>query len=138
LKQPAVRAAGGVIWRTGPDGELEVLAVHRPRYDDWSLPKGKCEDGESDAECALREVQEETGLACRLEEELATTRYRDRHDREKVVRYWAMRPQEGAFVPHQEVDEVRWVSAGQAPALLSYPRDAEVVALFSRAGRRSP
>jgi 8-oxo-dGTP pyrophosphatase MutT (NUDIX family) len=126
------------VWRTGPDGELEVLLVHRPRYDDWSLPKGKCAEGEEDADCALREVAEETGLSCRLEEELATTRYRDGRGREKVVRYWAMRPQEGAFVPHDEVDEVRWVPAHRAGSLLSYSRDAEVVARLSRAGRRSP
>jgi 8-oxo-dGTP pyrophosphatase MutT (NUDIX family) len=126
------------VWRTGPDGELEVLLVHRPRYDDWSLPKGKCAEGEEDADCALREVAEETGLSCRLEEELATTRYRDGRGREKVVRYWAMRPQEGAFVPHDEVDEVRWVPAHRAGSLLSYRRDAEVVAQFSRAGRQSP
>lgn len=132
-----VRAAGGVVWRSGPDGDLEVLVIHRPRYDDWSLPKGKCEDGEGDAECALREVEEETGLFCRLEEELATTRYRDRQDREKVVRYWAMHPLEGAFNPGREVDEVRWLPPSGAAALLSYPRDAEVVADFvaRRAGR---
>ena len=132
--EEVVRAAGGVVWRMGADGQLEVLAVHRPRYDDWSLPKGKAEDGEGDAECALREVEEETGLSCRLEEELETTRYRDRHDREKVVRYWAMRPVAGSFVPHREVDEVRWVSPAEAARLLSYGRDAEVVAGFA-AGR---
>lgn len=135
-----VRAAGGVVWRTGPGGDLEVLAVHRPRYDDWSLPKGKAEDGEGDAECALREVEEETGLSCRLEEELDTTRYRDRHGREKVVRYWAMRPVAGSFAPHREVDEVRWISPAEAAGLLSYPRDAEVVAGFvaGRSGAEPP
>jgi 8-oxo-dGTP pyrophosphatase MutT (NUDIX family) len=122
------------VWRRGPGGDLEVLAVHRPRYDDWSLPKGKLEDGESDAECALREVEEETGLSCRLEEELPSTRYRDRHDREKLVRYWAMRPLEGSFSPRREVDEVKWISPGAASDLLSYSRDAEVVAAFA-AGR---
>jgi 8-oxo-dGTP diphosphatase len=125
-----IRAAGGVVWRTGPAGELEVVVIHRPRYDDWSLPKGKCEDGEGDVECALREVEEETGFSCRLEEELATTRYRDRHDRQKVVRYWAMRPLEGTFQPHQEVDEIRWISSAEAATLLSYPRDADVVERF--------
>jgi 8-oxo-dGTP diphosphatase len=132
-----VRAAGGVVWRTGSEGTLEILVIHRPRYDDWSLPKGKCEDGEDDAACALREVTEETGLSCLLEEELATSRYRDRHDREKAVRYWAMRPLEGAFVPHQEVDDVKWIAAAQAGSVLSYPRDAEVVALLT-AQKASP
>lgn len=124
--EPEVRAGGGVVLRPAGDG-VEVLVVHRPRYDDWSLPKGKAEDGEGDAECALREVEEETGLRCALGRELPSTRYVDRKGRDKRVRYWAMTVEGGTFAPNHEVDEVRWVDPGEAVALLSYDRDAEVV-----------
>ena len=121
------------MWRTGPQGAIEVLVVHRPRYDDWSLPKGKAEPDESDEACALREVEEETGLRCRLGDELPGASYRDQHGRAKVVRYWAMEPLEGTFTPHQEVDEVRWWPASSAGALLSQESDAEVVAALVEA-----
>ena len=85
-----VRAAGGIPVRDGRDG-LEVLVVHRPQYDDWSFPKGKCEEGETDEACALREVQEETGLVCALERELPSTAYHDSRGRQKRVRYWRLR-----------------------------------------------
>ena len=92
-----VRAAGGVVWRrrTGPG--YDVLLVHRPKYDDWTLPKGKADDGESDEDCALREVEEETGLRCLLGPELVAVDYRDRYDRPKHVRYWTMEPVSGRF-----------------------------------------
>src|SRR5688500_163787 len=109
-----VRAAGGVVVRDG-----RVLLVHRPKYGDWTLPKGKAEPGESDEACAQREVEEETGLVCELGRELATVRYRDHHGRPKVVRYWEMRPVAGGFEPTDEVDEVRWVAAGEAAGVLT-------------------
>ena len=84
-----VRAAGGVVTRGEPP---EVLVVHRPRYDDWSFPKGKAEPGERDEDCALREVEEETGLRCELREELPSTSYTDARGRPKRVRYWLMTP----------------------------------------------
>jgi 8-oxo-(d)GTP phosphatase len=121
-----VRAAGGVVRRAGPHGE-EVLLVHRPRYRDWTFPKGKAHPGESDAETALREVEEETGLSCLLGDELPSTTYRDSRARQKVVRYWTMRVESGSFEPHREVDEVRWVSRGEAEAALSYDRDHDVI-----------
>lgn len=113
-----VRAAGGLVVQDG-----RVLLVHRPKYDDWSFPKGKCAVGESDETCALREVEEETGLRCDLLEEIGETRYRDGKGRRKVVRYWRMRPLAGAFVPHDEVDEIRWETSERAAQLLSWPRD---------------
>ncbi|MFN2609082.1 MAG: NUDIX hydrolase [Acidimicrobiales bacterium] len=125
-RDAVVEAAGGLVWRQGTAG-VEVLLVHRPRYDDWSLPKGKLDDGEQFPAAALREVEEETGLRCALGREVAGTRYRDRHGRPKVVRYWEMRPVEGRFVPSDEVDEVRWLPLAGAAALLSYPRDADVL-----------
>jgi polyphosphate kinase len=121
-----VRAAGGVVWRRGEQG-IEVLLVHRPRYDDWSHPKGKCDSGESDEACALREVQEETGLDCSLGDELVATSYRDRHGRPKRVRYWSMRPIEGHFEPIDEVDQVRWLPIDEARQLLTYGHDITVL-----------
>jgi 8-oxo-dGTP diphosphatase len=117
-----VHAAGGVVLRDGL-----VAIVHRPKYDDWSLPKGKLDDGESFEEAALREVEEETGLRCHLVRELPTVRYEVR-GRPKEVRYWAMEVEDEApFDPTQEVDEVRWVEPQDALALLSYDRDREPV-----------
>jgi len=127
-----VRASGGVVWRRSGDGAVEILLVHRPRYDDWSLPKGKCDPGESDEACGLREVEEETGFTCRLGAELPSTRYRDNKDRPKVVRYWAMEPRagEGRFVPNDEIDEIRWLPADEALRHLSYDHDRPVVEAF--------
>jgi 8-oxo-dGTP diphosphatase len=128
----SVRAAGGVVVRE-VRGAIEIAIVHRPRYDDWSLPKGKLLDGESFEEGAEREVTEETGLQVRRGEELPPVRYRDRRGRPKIVRYWLMTCTGGAFSPNDEVDVLRWVSPRQAARLLSYPHDrALVVALEPR------
>jgi 8-oxo-dGTP pyrophosphatase MutT (NUDIX family) len=124
---PVVRAAGGVLWRRSPSGELEVLVVHRPKYDDWSLPKGKCEPGEPDDECALREVEEETGYRCRLGPELPGNSYTDRQGRPKQVRYWTMTVEAGAFRANGEVDQARWTALDDLRRTLSYRRDAEVL-----------
>lgn len=113
-----VRAAGGLVVRNG-----EVLLVHRPKYGDWTFPKGKAGDGESDEDCALREVREETGLDCELLDELPSTYYIDSHGRPKRVRWWRMRPRGGAFAPNDEVDEIRWLEPRDAAELLSYDRD---------------
>ena len=104
-----------------------MLLVHRPKYDDWTLPKGKLDEGESYEEAARREVEEETGLRCRLGDEVASSRYSDRNGRAKVVRYWAMTPEGGRFTPNDEVDEVRWLSPQAARSLLTYDRDRPVV-----------
>ena len=123
-----VEAAGGVVWRPAPGGEgTEIVLVHRPRYDDWSLPKGKLDAGESFEEAALREVEEETGLRCELGHYLGETSYRDHKDRSKVVRYWAMRAGEGEFDPDDEVDDLRWVPVSEAAAVLDYDFDRELV-----------
>lgn len=123
-----VRAAGGVVWRRAPDtGEIEVVLVHRPSYDDWSLPKGKNEAGEPDEQAALREVDEETGLRCRLGPELKSVAYPDR-SREKRVRYWAMTVESATpRQPDDEVDATRWLSVGEAEALLTYEEDRTVL-----------
>jgi 8-oxo-dGTP diphosphatase len=123
-----VQAAGGVVLR-GEDDEAEVAVVHRPRYDDWSFPKGKLDPGETSEEAALREVREETGLTCRLGPELAFARYEDNQGRLKVVRYWLMAVVEDpGFEPNDEVDELRWLTPAEATGLLTYARDRELVA----------
>jgi 8-oxo-dGTP diphosphatase len=126
-KDGPVRAGGGVIWRRGPDGLLEIVLVHRPAYDDWSLPKGKVERGETDEQAALREVEEETGLVCRLGPEMPSTHYRDRFGRPKTVRYWAMTPERGELAGHHEVDEAEWVPVDEARPRISYEHDREIV-----------
>lgn len=128
-----VQAAGGVVWRRSPDREVEILLVHRPRYNDWTLPKGKLEGSESHERGALREVEEETGLRCRLGPELRSTAYRDGKGRPKLVRYWAMTPVGGRFAPTDEVDEIRWVPIAAAPELLTYGRDRDVLAALGAA-----
>ena len=117
-----VQAAGGVLVRDG-----RVAVVHRPKYDDWTLPKGKLDPGESFDEAALREVEEETGLRAELAEELPSTHYRDSKGRSKVVRYWRMTPLSGEFEPNDEVDELRWLGADEAAELLTFDRDREVL-----------
>ncbi|MGI9118696.1 MAG: NUDIX hydrolase [Acidimicrobiales bacterium] len=131
--EPSVRAAGGVVWRPGPGGP-EVLVVHRPKYDDWSLPKGKCDPGETSADCAVREVEEETGFRCLLGPELPATSYTDRKGRPKAVRYWVMTQTDDAtdFVANAEVDQALWRPVGDACMLLSYQRDRDVVAAFAQ------
>jgi 8-oxo-dGTP pyrophosphatase MutT (NUDIX family) len=131
VAESPVRAAGGVVWRKPVDGDVEILLVHRPKYGDWTLPKGKAEPDETDEDCALREVHEETGLRCRLGPELPSTSYRDRFDRPKVVRYWAMEPLEGHFEPSDEVDSVEWLRREEVTGRLTYERDRPVVAALA-------
>jgi 8-oxo-dGTP diphosphatase len=123
---PDVAAAGGVVVRSG-DGGRRVAVIHRPKYMDWSLPKGKLEPGEDWLEAALREVEEETGYRCKASIELPHVSYLDRKGRRKLVRYWLMEPVDGEFQPHGEVDELRWIGREQAEELLTYPHDRELV-----------
>jgi 8-oxo-dGTP diphosphatase len=138
--EPVVLAAGGVVWRHGEgkqdqpseqSDQVEVVLVHRPRYGDWSLPKGKLDPGEDHTTAALREVEEETGLRCELEEALPASRYRDRKGRPKVVRYWLMRPVGDAGTPSActtgEIDETVWREVGEAKVMATYERDRELI-----------
>lgn len=126
--RPEVLAAGGVVWRPRDGGGVEIVVVHRPHRQDWSLPKGKLDPtDDSLAACALREVWEEAGFHCALGEELPATRYEDHKGRAKEVRYWTMTVTGGAFAPNDEVDELRWVTPQEAMALLNYATERDTV-----------
>ena len=142
-----VRAAGGIIWRNAKNdtksehfeaADLEIIVIHRPSYLDWSFPKGKVDPGETEPECAIREVIEETGLVCELQVELPSVHYIDRGGKDKTVRYWKMVETGGkntespkpSPVAYGEVDIVRWVSVEEAFDLLTYERDKIVLKDF--------
>jgi phosphohistidine phosphatase SixA/8-oxo-dGTP pyrophosphatase MutT (NUDIX family) len=132
-----VRAAGGIVVR-GDGDDRRIALVHRPRYDDWSLPKGKLMDGEDEQLAALREVEEETGLRCRLGEPVGAVTYADRNGRPKVVRYWVMRPEGGEFRPGAEVDELLWLAPADAFAMLSYAHDRDLLRSALEIRTRAP
>lgn len=123
-------AAGAVLWRDA-DGDVEIAVVHRQRYDDWSLPKGKLASDETIPACAVREIHEETGYACVLGRFLRTVSYVHRGS-SKDVHYYSAEAVSGSFVANDEVDELRWVSVASAPSLLTYEDDRSVVAEFAR------
>jgi len=125
--KPDISAGGGVVVRRDEEGHTRVAAIHRPKYMDWSLPKGKLEKDEGWRDAALREVQEEIGYRCEAGVELPHVSYLDRKSRRKLVRYWLMEPIEGEFNAHDEVDELRWVTASEADELLTYAHDKELV-----------
>ena len=126
LRQTPIRAAGGACCPESQGGK-EVLLVHRPAYDDWSLPKGKAHDGESDEDCARREVEEETGLRCELDASFRRPATATARGRPKVVRYWAMQPDAGEACAQAEVDEVAWLSPEEAKRRLTWKRDRAVL-----------
>jgi 8-oxo-(d)GTP phosphatase len=127
LRSDEVRAAGGMVVRAEAGGMLRIAVIHRPRYDDWSFPKGKADPGESDEATALREIFEETGLTCIPGQELATVRYTDQQGRPKVVRYWVMTPMEGEFSATAEVDQILWLTFKGAEHLLTYEHDRRLM-----------
>ena len=132
-----VQAAGGLVWREHK-GEWEVLLVHRPRYDDWSFPKGKADPGETAEQTARREVEEETGLACTLDAPAGEVRYVDSKGRPKIVRYWHMTPDDEGhfFTPNDEVDELLWCHPADAEARLTYDHDRKLFRRTANPGRR--
>lgn len=135
---PPIRAAGGVLWRHAPedDATIEVAVIHRPRYDDWSLPKGKVASGESELEAAVREILEETGFHVRVGRPLGVTRYTKESvsgARPKVVRWWAMQAEGGGFSPTREVDELAWMAPDRAAKRLTRATDVQVLERFAAA-----
>ncbi|MFJ8693874.1 NUDIX hydrolase [Streptomyces roseolilacinus] len=124
-----VRAAGCVLWRRAADGAVEVCLIHRPKYDDWSFPKGKVKAGEELLAAAVREVREETGRGCEPGVRLGTVRYRA-GTREKEVTYWSAEATSGAFTPNKEVDALRWLPPEEARGLLTHPQDRSLVTWF--------
>ena len=132
-REAEVRAGGGVVVRE-VGGRIEVALVHRPRYDDWSLPKGKLEPGESFEAGALREVEEETGLHCELGDELSPISYHDRKGRLKLVRYWVMSVLDGEFAPNEEVDVLEWMPLATAAERLDYEHDRKLLTELPGAG----
>lgn len=139
MSEGTIRAAGGVLWRNATDADgpaaIEVAVIHRQRYDDWSLPKGKLAAGEREVDGAIREVLEETGYHVRLGRSLGETRYLKVDSgvgREKVVRWWAMEAASGGFGPTREVDELRWLTLGEAHDLMTRDMDRDVLDRFVR------
>ncbi|MGD2042597.1 MAG: NUDIX hydrolase [Acidimicrobiia bacterium] len=124
-----IKAAGGLVFRENSKGKLRILVAHRPRYDDWGLPKGKADKGETAEETAVREILEETGYHCRIVAPLGTTRYRI-NSGIKEVAWFAMRPlpDSPGFKKNKEVDEIKWVSRKKANSLLDYENDRGLVA----------
>ena len=126
-KPAKIRAAGALLWRPAEQG-TEVALVHRPRYDDWSFPKGKSMPGEHVLLTAVREVEEETGLQVRILRPMGCTAYMDRRGRDKVVCYWVMWADGGRFVPNEEADQLRWLTVDEALELLTYRADRALLA----------
>jgi len=125
-----IRAAGGLVWRPGAEG-VELALVHRPAYDDWSFPKGKLFDGESELDAAIREVEEEVGVRCLIGRDLGTISYLDGKGRPKTVRYWEMRLADGdELTAANEIDEARWVSMDRVASVLTYVHDRELLERF--------
>ena len=139
VSEGTIRAAGGVLWRIAAEADgpaaIEVAIIHRQRYDDWSLPKGKLAAGEREVDGAIREVLEETGYHVRLGRSLGETRYMKGDSgvaRQKVVRWWAMEAAAGAFGPTREVDQLRWLTLGEAHDQLTRDLDRDVLDRFVR------
>ncbi len=127
MSEQIVLAAGGII----RNNSSEFLVIHRPKYDDWSFPKGKLDNGEKLEECALREVHEETGFQCELRDFLGTVAYVDRKGREKKVHYWQMKILDGHFQENSEVDAIDWLHKEKALEILSYSHDRELLTQVS-------
>jgi 8-oxo-dGTP pyrophosphatase MutT (NUDIX family) len=131
-----IRAAGAVLWRRGADGTVEVAVISRPKYGDWSFPKGKLDPGETSLAAAVREVEEETGQRARPGVPLGDTRYvhhRGGVARDKVVEWWAMEALGGTFAPHDEVDALEWLPPGAVEQRLTYDHDRALLRRFRTA-----
>lgn len=126
-----IRAAGALLWRENSDLALEVALIHRPQYDDWSLPKGKVEMGETALQCAYREVFEETGIRATFTRQLETIDYEESGE-VKRVKYWAAHCALNniEFAPNEEVDQMKWLSASQALEQATHDSDKSIIETF--------
>lgn len=126
-----IRAAGALLWRENSDLAIEVALIHRPRYDDWSLPKGKIEIGETALQCAYREVLEETGMRASFTRELGTVEYEE-SGQQKRVKYWAAHCalNKSEFIPNEEVDQLKWLAASDAHQLATHDSDKSIIETF--------
>ena len=124
-----IRAAGALLWRENSELKIEIALIHRPRYDDWSLPKGKIEEGESSLRCAFREVIEETGLTPQFGRELGSVEYKEPAGL-KRVKYWAAKALTDEFLPNEEVDEIRWLDPDDALSLATHGSDRKIIENF--------
>lgn len=126
-----IRAAGALLWRENSQLEIEIALIHRPRYGDWSLPKGKVDDGESTLQCAYREVFEETGVKAQFTRELGSVEYLESGE-SKRVKYWAAKAPsfDQQFKVNEEVDEIRWLNPADATALATHDSDKSIIENF--------
>ena len=124
-----IRAAGALLWRENSELKIEIALIHRPRYDDWSLPKGKIEEGESSLRCAFREVIEETGITPQFGLELGSVEYREPAGL-KRVKYWAAKALTEEFLPNEEVDEIKWLDPQDALSLATHDSDRTIIESF--------
>lgn len=133
-----IRAAGALLWRESQDLEVEIALIHRPRYDDWSLPKGKVEQGETALECAYRELIEETGIRASFTRQLGSVEYEESGQRKRVV-FWAAQCALSAsnFVANEEVDQLHWLSVDAALAKATHASDREMIENFTSQPHRT-
>ena len=126
-----IRAAGALLWRENSQLEIEIALIHRPRYGDWSLPKGKVDDGETTLQCAYREVFEETGVKAQFTRELGSVEYQESGE-SKRVKYWAAKAPLSSqqFIVNEEVDEIRWLTPVDATTLASHDSDKSIIENF--------
>lgn len=133
-----IRAAGALLWRENSERNLEIALVHRPKYDDWTLPKGKIEPGESALQCAYRELIEETGIKAAFTQQLGSVEYEESGQRKRVI-FWAAQSSSSndAFVANDEVDELRWLSVEDAIVTASFDSDREIIKTFQSRERHT-
>jgi 8-oxo-(d)GTP phosphatase len=124
-----IRAAGALLWRENSELKIEIALIHRPRYGDWSLPKGKIEEGESSLRCAFREVIEETGITPQFGRELGSVEYKEPAGL-KRVKYWAAKALTDEFLPNEEVDEIKWLDPDDALARATHESDRTIINNF--------